>query len=196
MKDLAGTLAMLKSYEGCFPYMYLDSRGYVTVGVGFWLETPDHAASYTFYINSTPSGSAQKATSDQVRAEWSHVKCQAANHLETYYQQFTTVQMQEPDMDAMLTEKVSAFEAVARKTFANWDDFPASAQLALLDMIYNLGSLIAFPKLVAYATKKDWVNCAQQCYRNGPGNQRNNETKARFQAAAQEQPLAPTPAAK
>ena len=195
MKDLAGTLAMLKGFEGSFPYMYLDSRGYVTVGVGFWLDTAGTAANYAFYLNSAPSGS-QKATPDQIQAEWSHLKCQAANHLETYYQPFTTMHMLDCDIDALLTLKVNSFEAQVRRVFSNWDDFPACAQLALLDMIYNLGSLTAFPKLVSFALNKNWAGCAAQCYRQGPGEERNNDTRNRFLAAAQEQPLAPAPTTK
>ena len=190
MKDMAGALAMLKGYEGCIPYMYLDTRGFVTVGVGFWLDCAENAANYTFHRNHD----LQKATPAEVKAEWAHLKCQAVNHLETYYQQFTTMQMMQPDIDAVLTQKLLTFETQARQTFADWDDFPAPAQLALIDMIYNLGSLVAFPRLVRYATSKDWVRCAQQCWRNGPGDQRNHETRDRFLAAAKEQ-LSPVPVA-
>jgi GH24 family phage-related lysozyme (muramidase) len=187
MKDLAGALEMLKTYEGCFPFMYLDSKGLVTVGVGFLLDSADSAAAYSFLLNHAP----QAASPDQIMAEWNHLKSQATPHLETYYQPFTTMQMQQADIDAMLTQKVNIFEGVARKTFANWDDFPVPAQLALIDMIYNLGSLSGFPMLVAYAKAQDWANCAAQCFRIGPNAQRNQETKDRFLAAAQPTPLPP-----
>ena len=154
MKDLAGTLAMLKSYEGNFAFMYLDSRGYVTVGVGFVLKTSADAACYTFYLNPAPPAppgprrpgtppppavvvkpGLQEATDAQIKAEWTRVKAMAPNHLPTFYQSSATMKMQPGDIDTMLTQKVQTFEMQARQTFANWDDFPATAQLALLDMI-------------------------------------------------------------
>jgi GH24 family phage-related lysozyme (muramidase) len=192
MKDLAAALAMLKNYEGCYPYMYLDSLGYVTVGVGFLLETEDSAVDYAFLLN---QGN-QNAAPSQIKAEWNRIKSQVPNHLGTYYRQFTTMQMAQPAIDQVLTVKLNAFEALARKTFAEWDDFPSAAQLALIDMIYNLGSLTNFPRLVRYAKKRDWTNCAAQCFRKGPGDQRNNETRDRFLAAAKEQSLTPAPAPK
>jgi len=215
MKDLAGTLAMLKSYEGNIPYMYLDSRGLVTVGVGFLLGSADDAVNYSFVLNPAPPprppvqrpnsppppppaipAGPQKATTAQIKAEWTNIKGQVPNHLESYYQRFTTMTMLQPDIDTVLTQKVNSFEAKARQAFANWDDFASPAQLALLDMIYNLGSLSAFPSLTKFATAKDWINCAAQCHREGPSDLRNDETRDRFLAAAKEQPLPPPAATK
>ena len=190
MKDMAGALAMLKKYEGCIAYMYLDTRGLVTVGVGFCLQSAEDAASYVFHLNQD----LQKATPEQIKAEWTHLKSLEANHLERFYQPFTTMQMMPDDIDATLTQKALTYERVARQTFAAWDEFPVLAQLALLDMIYNLGSLMHYPRLVRYATNRDWAGCAQQCRRSGPGDVRNNETRDRFLAAAKEE-LAPVPVA-
>ena len=213
MKDLAVALSMLKTYEGNIPYMYLDSRGFVTVGVGFLLSSADDAPSYIFYLNPAPPvppipptpgaklpppvpvpRGPQKATAVQIKAEWTNMKGQATNHVESFYQKFTTMKMLPGDIDSVLTVKANSFEAKGRQTFANWDDFASAAQLALLDMIYNLGSLTAFPSLTKFALAKDWANCAEQCHREGPSEQRNEDTKNRFLAAAKEQPL-PPPAA-
>lgn len=202
MKDLASALSMLKQYEGNIPYMYLDSRGYVTVGVGFLLDSANAATNYTFYLNvaavTQPSpvvlSVPQKATADQIKGEWTKIKGQATPHLANFYEKFTTMKMLQGDIDAALTTKINSFEGSARQIFSDWDSFASSAQLALLDMIYNLGSLSAFPKLVGAANKKDWATCAAECHREGPSEQRNNDTRNRFLAAAKEQPLTPPPA--
>ncbi len=228
MKDLASALDMLKGYEDNVPYMYLDSRGYVTVGVGFYLASAIDASSYAFYKTNVPApmpnantqnratanpalpgakssttnpvnaaapppiaAGPQKATPDEIKAEWTKIKGQAIGRLASYYQQFTTMRMLPGDVDAALTVKINSFEAAARQTFPDWDNFASPAQLALLDMIYNLGSLSGFPSLVAAANKKDWIKCAAECHRNGPSEIRNSETKARFESAAKEQPLPP-----
>lgn len=221
---------MLKGYEGNVPYMYLDTRGKVTVGVGFLLALADDAVKYTFYKNDAPAAlpavnaqrravpnpallvvgqpvinspspipinpapvvlGPQKATQDEIKAEWANMKKQVVGQSVTYYKKFTTMKMLSGDIDSVLTKNVHSFEATGKQVFSNWDDFASPAQFALLDMIYNLGSLDDFPKLVEAAKKKDWATCANECYRNGPSPERNNDTKVRFEAAAREQPLPP-----
>jgi GH24 family phage-related lysozyme (muramidase) len=184
---------MLKGYEGNVPHMYLDSRGLVTVGAGFLIRTAQDAALFTFWKNQLGVSQAQKATSDEIAKEWAAVKAKPYPHLADYYRVCTTMAMSQPDIDAQLTKNISRFEAQARQLFPEWDSFPSAAQLALLDMIYNLGSLTAFPALVGSATKKDWASCANQCHRVGPSQQRNDDTKNRFLAASKEQPLVTAP---
>ncbi|MDQ2776601.1 MAG: hypothetical protein M3Y57_17035 [Acidobacteriota bacterium] len=190
---------MLKGYEGNVPYMYLDSRGLVTVGAGFLMRTAQDAALFTFWKNQpaiNPAiNEAQRATPDEIEKEWAAIKGNQYPHLADYYRPFTTMTMSQPDIDAQLTKNIDQFEGQARQLFAEWDRFPSAAQLALLDMIYNLGSLTAFPALVGSAKKKDWATCAKECRRLGPSDQRNEDTKNRFLAAANEQPFvtAPTP---
>ena len=226
MKDLTGALNMLKGYEGNVPYMYLDTRGKVTVGVGFLLASADDATKYAFYKNNASAFSSavnaqtrtmpnpaldvarpsvtdlpepgivtpmilglQKATQDEIKAEWANIKKQAAGQDATYYKKFTSMKMLAGDIDSILTKNISSFEAEGKEVLPNWDDFASPAQLALLDMIYNLGSLQGFPKLLAAAKKKDWAVCANECHRDGPSQERNDDTKARFEAAAREQPF-------
>jgi GH24 family phage-related lysozyme (muramidase) len=185
-------VTMLKGYEGNVPHMYLDSRGLVTVGAGFLIRTAQDAALFTFWKNQ-PEVQAQKATSDEIAKEWATVKGKPYPHLADYYRPCTTMAMLQTDIDAQLIKKISQFEGQARQLFAEWDSFPSTAQLALLDMIYNLGSLTAFPALVGCVRKKDWASCANQCHRLGPSDQRNEDTKNRFLAAAKEQPLVAPP---
>jgi GH24 family phage-related lysozyme (muramidase) len=187
MKDLAGALTMLKGYEGNLAYMYLDSRGFVTVGVGFLLRTAQDATLFTFWKN--PPAVSEKATGDEIKREWTAINGKPHPHLAAYYKPFTTLAMSQPDIDTVLTKNIDKFEGKARQVFVEWDKFPSAAQLALLDMIYNLGSLDAFPMLVGSARKKDWATCANECHRSGPGQQRNDDTKNRFVAAAKEQAL-------
>lgn len=190
MKDLAGTLAMLKSYEGNYSYMYSDSRGYVTVGVGFLLNTASDATRFRFWKRND-KGLAIEATSDEIKQEWSNIHSKPARHKASYYRQFTTMWMADTDINAELQKIVGQFEAQAKDMFSDWDKFPIPAQLALLDMLYNLGSLSAFPQLVESAKQHDWEACAKECHRSGPSPQRNSGTRNRFVQAAKEEPLSP-----
>ncbi len=138
---------MLKGYEGNVPHMYLDSRGLVTVGAGFLIRTAQDAALFTFWKNQLGVSQAQQATSDEITKEWATIKAKPYPHLADYYRVCTTMAMSQPDIDAQLTKNIGRFEAQARQLFPEWDSFPSAAQLALLDMIYNLGSLSRLSRL-------------------------------------------------
>ena len=46
MIDKAKAEALIEPFEGTVPHMYLDSNGYVTVGIGNLLATPQTAMTY------------------------------------------------------------------------------------------------------------------------------------------------------
>ena len=218
MKDNAGALQMLKTYEGDYPYMYVDSQGYVTVGVGFMIPNATAATFYPFLLNKprlaqaashkgtvharptlhnpvTPVLLDNKATAKEIRAEWRKIHAKPRNHLAPWYERFTSMTLTNFEIDRILQDKVNRFESRLKSLFSTWDDFPAPAQNALLDMVYNLGSLQAFPTLVTAANNHDWTKCAANSHRMGPSDQRNDETRDRFlEAAKQQKPLvAPAP---
>lgn len=221
MKDTAGAIQMLETFEGNYSHMYVDTKGYVTVGVGFMIPSAVAGLAYTFYlanprathlphskathphpaahvrVPSTPptNPSGDKANADEVKAEWTKMHGKPSGHLAGWYAQFATMYMIQSDIDRILQGKINGFEAQLTSLFAAWDDFPAAAQLALLDMIYNLGSLGGFPKLCESARYHEWAKCAAECHRLGPSDDRNNATRDRFLAAAQEQQPLPRPGA-
>lgn len=225
-------LAMLKApgYEGVVDHMYLDTRGFVTVGVGQLLATAHDATALAFYhappkphhppvhhhhkphvpapAPPPPAGPPKRATNDEVTAEWTKVKALPFPHLASYYAKYTTLIMLPADIDALLLTRIRGFVAALKGHFTGWDKFPEPAQLALLDMEFNLGDaglfghhtkpkhghsklVGGFPTVVAAAQKHDWLKCAANCHRRGPGEHRNAETKQRFELAAKLDPLAP-----
>ncbi|HEX4229217.1 MAG TPA: hypothetical protein VHZ07_11140 [Bryobacteraceae bacterium] len=222
MKDAAGAITMLENFEGNYSHMYVDTKGYVTVGVGFMIPSAGAAVGYTFYlanprpaahsphvrgphphtaprvtVASTPptNPSGTRATPEEIKGEWTHMHGRPSGHLAGWYAQYATMYMIQSDIDRLLQGKINSFEAQLTSSFATWDAFPAEAQLALLDMIYNLGSLGGFPKLCDSARYHEWTKCAAECHRMGPSDERNNATRDRFLAAAKEQQPLPRPGA-
>ena len=65
---------------------------------------------------------------------------------------------------------------------------PLSAQIALWDMIYNLGptGLAQFRMLRQAILDGDWEEAAEQSYRNGPSEVRNQYVFGLFMDAAEE----------
>jgi GH24 family phage-related lysozyme (muramidase) len=219
VKDPAGTIAMLQNFEGNYSHMYVDTRGYVTVGVGFMIPSAVAALAYTFYlanpraahpphargthphvaprayVPSTPptNPSGDQANANEIKAEWTQMHARPSGHLAGWYAQYATMYMIQSDINQLLQTKINGFEGQLSSLFATWNDFPAPAQLALLDMFYNLGSLGGYPKLCDAARYHEWTKCAAECHRAGPSDARNNATRDRFLAAAGEQQPLPRP---
>ena len=86
----------------------------------------------------------------------------------------------------VLDDKLRAFAESLRTRFAAFDTFPAAAQLALLDMIFNVGPIgffKGFPKLRRAADKLDWAGCAAECKRIGISDDRDEGCKNLFLSA-------------
>lgn len=173
-------------FEGNVPYMYLDTRGYVTVGVGFMLDSATAAATYPFVRRVDQ----QLATEEERKAAWSAVSDAERGYPASYYESLTTLVL--PSVDTILRQKLTAFEADLKSIFGDYDTFPAPAQEALVDLIYNLGKagLQTFTKLLAAIRAREWALAASESHRASPVPEaRNAETHALFERAAQ---LAPT----
>ncbi len=79
------------------------------------------------------------------------------------------------------------FEPLLR-LFPGFGNFPLSAQIALWDMIYNLGPSnlrTEFPRMRQAILDGDWEEAARQSHRIGPSEERNRHVFDLFMDAAQ-----------
>lgn len=169
-------------WEGKVPYMYLDSKSLVTVGIGRML--PDAAAAQQLPFKHRSDG--KPATAAEIKTDFDNVKKQPGNQLFTKYKPFTTLDLSDDDIFALLKTVHDAFQGDLRKNYKGYDQFPLPARRALTDMVYNLGidKLLAFHHMNASIAKADWSQAANECHRNGPSAERNDWTKQMFQEAA------------
>lgn len=174
----------LRKFEGVIPYMYLDTDGNVTVGVG-------HLLSNSVAANPLPfvdKKSNLAAVDTQKAAEWQTVSDLDAGHAASYYDRFTQLKLQDADINALLSGDAAKVEDQLRDKFFDYDTFPEKAQAGLIDMGFNLGvpKLIAkFPTFVKAVKGKDWATAAAECHRKPPVSEnRNNEIKQLFLDAA------------
>lgn len=170
-------------WEGRFSYMYLDTRGLVTVAVGKML--PDVAAAQALAFVRRSDG--QPATAADIRADFERVLQQPMGRLAKTYKASTLLDLPDAAIDALLQSTVAGFETNLRANFAGYDSYPAPAKRALLDMIYNLGpgKLLAFVNLKKAVEAKNWTVAAQECERRGPSPERNSWTRDLFMKAAE-----------
>jgi GH24 family phage-related lysozyme (muramidase) len=187
------SLAQLEHFEGSIPWMYLDTRGHVTVGVGLLLADANAARKLPFTIANQP------ATPDQIAADYERVHAMPMGRPAGFYHQRLCPQLPQPSIDSLLRTVLLGFESDLRTHLPTYDALPDTVKLALLDMAYNLGPanlLREYPRLLQAVQAGNWARAAATCFRHGPGAARNQWTQQMFLAnvvqtikAATESPL-------
>jgi len=178
----ATTLADFNEWEGRIPHMYLDTRGFVTVGVGYLLADAAAAQALPFVRRADRVA----ASPTEVRTDFDRVHQQAMGKLAQSYRVFTQLDLPDPAIDALLQATVARFEAGLVQNFTAYATYPAPAKRALIDMAYNLGidGLLKFKRLKAAVQARNWAQAAAESHRNGPSDDRNDWTRQMFLKAA------------
>ncbi len=182
----------LEQYEGRVPHLYRDSKGVVTVGVGHAVPSP--AAAVTLPLWTVKDGKPlAQAASNQILAEFQSIMAQPAGmKAERYTHQLI---MQDAGIDALRDTDIRGFYRELQKRYAvskgykqEFDDFPSDAQIALFDMIFNLGGprlTKKFPSMNMAIKANDWRGAAAECNRPAVSPARNSFVRKRFMAAAE-----------
>jgi GH24 family phage-related lysozyme (muramidase) len=174
------SIAQLKLFEGCIPWMYLDTVGKVTVGVGLMLPTTAAACALPFSTSQGP------ANAEQIAAEFNRVLVLPRGMLSAFYRSPTSPELPTPAIDAELLSVLTGFETILRTHLPNYDALPDPVKLALLDMAYNLGPaglLTGYPHLIRDVENGAWAAAAAACQRRGPSPARNAWTQQQFLSA-------------
>jgi hypothetical protein len=144
----------LYATEGPVPYMYLDTRSLVTVGIGFMIDPIEKYLSKWgrsfIHADGTPAGP------DEVEAEFRRVKALtslAGAHLNFKLSAtlFLPPGAMKPTMLGILREKESALktEGWMPQYFQHLDSFPPDAQMGCLSTAYG-GMFNSSPAQIAY----------------------------------------------
>jgi GH24 family phage-related lysozyme (muramidase) len=171
------SLTKLEWFEGAIPWMYLDTRGYVTVGVGLMLPNAAAAQKLPFMIGS------RAATADEISAEYARVEAMPMGRPALHYHVVNGLVLEKAEIDSLLRTVLAGFEGEIRAKLTGYDGFPDSVKLALLDMAYNLGPvglLHGYPTLITAVEAGNWSKAAASCFRHGPGAARNQWTQQMF----------------
>lgn len=172
----------IERYEGKVEHMYLDSRGFVTVGIGHLLSTENDAQKLPF-----KKVSGEQATVEEIQAEFTALTQQTANHVASYYKKFTSLSLSNEAMDALTDKHIDSFYKELTVVYDGFDDFPSTVKLALFDLIFNLGMTglrKKWPKLNACIASRDWLSAAENCRRKGIADERNEYVKGLLECSA------------
>ena len=183
--DMAGyleqSLEKIKEFEGSIPWMYLDTAGKVTVGVGLLLanEAAAHALPFT--------AEGRAATPDEIGQEFTRVRAMKQGRAAGFYESVPSLQLSTETIDDRLRATLEGFEGYLRSHMPGYDLLPDPAKLGLLDMIYNLGPgrlFAEYPRLLAAVEQGDWKTAAAASLRRGPSAARNAWARQQFLSAA------------
>ncbi|MEO6805114.1 MAG: hypothetical protein ABI286_09510 [Edaphobacter sp.] len=170
----------MKEFEGCVPWMYRDTVGKITVGVGLMLHDARTAQVLPFVLGTRP------ATPEEIAAEYARVDAMAMGRASVFYKAPAALELTQQTIDAKLSAVLAGFESDLRAEFTHYDTLPDGVKMALLDMIYNLGPaglFKGFPHLIAAVQTGAWAQAAEHCMRRGPGAARNAWTREQFLSA-------------
>src|SRR5208283_529589 len=134
MAYLEDSLSQLEVFEGIIPWMYLDTRGFVTVGVGELLASSARAQSLGFVdINGQP------LTPNAILTDYLRVQALPPARAAGFYRSSSSPILPHAAIDSLLMQHLAFFDGQLAQQFAEYSTFPEPAKLGLLDMIYNLG---------------------------------------------------------
>jgi hypothetical protein len=170
---------LIKGGEGCIDHMYLDTVAKVTVGVGNML--PNVAAAQALPFLLRDSGSS--ASPSEIAQDFENITEQEPAKVASRYKQYTQLYLPEGAIDDLLDRRIEGFERRLRDDFPDYDGYPESVRLALMDMVFNLGNrglITKFPSLTRAVRDNDWAECAAQCRRRGIADSRNEEVRNLF----------------
>ncbi len=177
----------LEKYEDNIAHMYLDIDGNITIGVGHLIPSLKAAQRLNLVVLKTGA----RATRAQIKTDYEAVQKQRqSNALASYYKKYTKLIMMVPEVNRLTNQHINKFYQELTRIYPDFDNYPTEVQLALFDMIFNLGMPNLqgeYPKLNKAVKAKNWAGAANQSHRKPPISEaRNNYVKALFEAAAKE----------
>lgn len=160
----------LEQYEGKVEHMYLDTKGYVTVGVGSMLSDATAATKLPFVHSSTN----ELATHEQIKDEFLRIKARPYGKSEfaSKFKPFTTLKLTESVMNEQIAHHIQSFEKELRSIYGDeqFASYPENVKLALFDMIFNLGMSKlkdTYPKFNGHIRNGNYEQAALESKRNG-----------------------------
>jgi len=170
--------AFSAKFEGRVPYMYVDVKQLVTVGVGNLIDPVAVAQALPFRFKNRPGIAApgSPATPDQIGQEWQTIKNDLSLATKGYKacEPITQLELSDDAIDALILGRLVQNEGFLKRQpwFQNFDAWPADAQLALLSMAWAMGpgGPGGFPNFRAACQKLDFSTAAAECKMNEAGN--------------------------
>ena len=156
------------AFEGVVPWMYLDVKGLVTVGIGNLCDPIQYATPLPFVDRVTGA----PADRDAIMREWMRVKSDAslARLGHRAAERITNLRLTPEGIELVAGRKLEQNDAHLRGRFPDFEDWPACAQLATHSMAWACGPAFRFDRLQLALRMADFATASLECHMNEAGN--------------------------
>jgi GH24 family phage-related lysozyme (muramidase) len=165
-----------EEFEGRTTFMYLDTGGNVTAGVGHEIPTVQDA-------EALPFDGGMGAVAGTVARDWQTIRDAPAGRVAAFYEPLTTSRLSEQAIDGIFASDCNLVWTSARGFIQDFDNLPQPVQQAISDMILNIGAekehadyFGPHSKFGPAIERGDWVTAAKESARNGIPESRNQYT--------------------
>ena len=177
------------TFEGFAQHMYLDVKGNVTVGIGHLIPDAEAATRLNFHHRETNG----EVDDKHKRKGKVHAMHKRNSYNLVLYSGITNgsleafIDVTHLDLDPVVIgdifrNDVREFVEQLKGEFLDFETYPASAQLGMLDLIYNIGQERFFGRFPVFrkALKlRNWIKVAEESHRLEEINGEKNETMKR-----------------
>lgn len=180
---LDDAVTSISGFEGRIHWMYLDTRGNVTVAVGKMLPDAQAAIQYPFRRQT-----AELAETNEIVEEFALVKAMRPGLVAGAYRRLASLLLDDTAIDQILRLTIGESVSELERVFPQFLGFPDQAKVGLLDMHYNLGLphlIREFPDFCTAVKGKRWLLAGRFCHRAGINIERNDWTRKQFVTCAQ-----------
>ncbi len=190
--DIPAFLQHLKTpgIEDFLPYMYRDTKGNVTVGIGHLLRTADDAKALNFIKLGPNVG----ATALHIERAFDRVKNAPVSGytVATDFEKLTHIRISEAEAETRALDKMNEFLGFITQTyFPEFHTFPVLAKMGHLDLAYTAGasgSRNGYKDFAAAVDRRDWKKAGiEQRDDRPPG--RADIVQAWYNQAARQEPF-------
>ena len=179
--QLAAFVLDLVRWEGSTTWLYRDTLGYATIGIGNLVHDADEAIRLPFYVGD------REATPGEIQREFLRVIGQPKGHPAGFYRASGSPELTDHGVTRLAIGRLrNEFIPGLTRLFIGFEDFPLPAQSALVDMCWNLGvtGLSQFSHLLAAIADRDWKLAAYACHVKTSRDDRNSWRSDMFLKAA------------
>lgn len=160
----AGFASFSHDLEGRLGFLYLDGKGLVTTAIGLLIDDSPRKAPWRPALalpwrreDGTP------ATHPEIIQQWETVKRRANPAAGGgTHGKWTTIRLTGEDIDAITAAKLRSVDVQLARLFADWETWPADAQLALCSWAWAVGAGAEYPRMIAALRRRDFAEAAEE----------------------------------